>query len=63
MIEKYFTLQYYLTIAGIIIVALVFLFYFCLILLGEFMDSWKKRQDKKADKYWKEHEDECDKTD
>ena len=63
MIEKYFTLQYYLTIAGIIIVALVFLFYFCLILFGEFMDSWKKRQDKKADKYWKEHEDERDKTD
>ena len=63
MIEKYFTLQYYMTIAGFIIVALVFLFYFCLILLGEFMDSWKKRQDKKADKYWKEHEDECDKTD
>ena len=63
MIEKYFTLQYYLTIAGIIIVALVFLFYFFLILFGEFMDSWKKRQDKKADKYWKEHEDERDKTD
>ena len=63
MIEKYFTLQYYLTIAGFIIVALVFLFYFCPILFGEFMDSWKKRQDKKADKYWKEHEDERDKTD
>lgn len=63
MIEKYFTLEYYMTIAGIIIVALVFLFYFCLILLGEFIDSWRKRQDKKADKYWKEHEDECDKTD
>lgn len=63
MIEKYFTLQYYMTIAGFIIVALVFLFYFCLILLGEFIDSWRKRQDKKADKYWKEHEDECDKTD
>ena len=63
MIEKYFTLQYYLTIAGFIIVALVFLFYFCLILFGEFMDSWKKRQDKQADKYWKEYEDECDKSD
>lgn len=63
MIEKYFTLQYYLTCAGIIIVALVFLFYFCLILLGEFMDSWKKRQDKKADKYWKGHEDERNRTD
>lgn len=63
MIEKYFTLQYYMTIADIIIVALVFLFYFCLILLGKFVDSWKRRQDKKADKYWKEHEDECDKTD
>ena len=63
MIEKYFTLEYYMTIAGFIIVALVFLFYFCLILLGEFIDSWRKRQDKKADKYWKEHEDECDKTD
>ena len=59
MMEKYFTLQYYFTIAGLVIFGAIILGYLGLIILGTLIGRWKKRQDKKADKFWKEHEDDC----
>ena len=59
MMEKYFTLQYYLTIAGFFILGAIILGYLGQIILGTLIERWKKRQDKKSDKFWKEHEDDC----
>lgn len=56
--EKYFTFKYYCEIAGLIICAVVLGIMILLMIIAAASDAWEKRQKKKSDKYWKEHEDE-----
>lgn len=56
--ERYFTFKYYCEITGLIICAVVFGIMVLLMIIAAASDAWEKRQKKKSDKYWKEHEDE-----
>ncbi len=55
--EKYFTFKYYCEIAGLIIGAVVLGFMILLMIIAAASDAWEKRQKKKSEKFWKEHED------
>lgn len=57
--ERYFNFKYYLEV-GEIIAYVVILAFLCLcIVVSNLLDRWEKRQNKRSEEYWKEHEDGC----
>ncbi len=56
--ERYFNFKYYLEV-GEIIACIVILAFLCIcILIAKALDRWEKRQNKRSEEHWKEHEDE-----
>lgn len=55
--ERYFTFKYYLEIGEIILLLVFLIFCIACLVIAKILDKWDARQNKKSDKYWKEHED------
>ncbi len=56
--ERYFNLKYYLEVGEIIACIVILAFLGLCIVVSKLLDRWEKRQNKRSEEYWKEHEDE-----
>lgn len=58
MLESYIKIKFIEECIGIVITILIMFGAFFFFLFSHSIDNWKARQDKKSEKFWKEHKDE-----
>ena len=58
MMELYFKIKLYETLIGYILLGFFILFWIIVFIINCFGKKWDKRQEKKSEKFWREHEQE-----